>query len=530
MDRRGRHPRLAAVLFTDIVRSTETASTLGDRRWRELLSRHHRIIRSELKRYGGHEHDTAGDGFFASFSAPADAIRCAAACAAGVRQLGVEIRAGVNFGEVEMVDGKPGGLVVHAGARLLGLAASGQVLVSSSAHDVVPGAGIGFADLGEHRLKGLDAPMHVYSVTSIEGEPLAPPEPGAVDARLSAIQGSPVAEGRRWALLAAGALALVVAAWVVLGGRVEQPAAKVTGTSASEVGGSGAPVPLGSVAELDPSTGEVRTLVPFPLTPQFIDIAHTMAAGLGAVWIVRDTDIVHLDPLHGDTQEPVALPGETETASFSVTTGGGVVWALSELSLFRVNPGSNAAVKVLSLGRLSGQAPFPAQLASAGGWVWVGTSDGKLIRVDSTSRVDPIRTTTDPIDALAADDGGVWALDRLDGVITRFDARTLKASETVQLSADASSMTIDEQGDLWTLDESGGVVTDLTTKASVHVGDDPTGIVAGFGAVWVGDTDGTLRRIDIITNEVTEFPVGSAIAALAVDGSRGSLWVETGSP
>lgn len=97
MDRRGRHPRLAAVLFTDIVRSTETASTLGDRRWRELLTRHHRIIRSELKRYGGHEHDTAGDGFFASFSAPADAIRCAAACAAGVRQLGVEIRAGVNF-------------------------------------------------------------------------------------------------------------------------------------------------------------------------------------------------------------------------------------------------------------------------------------------------------------------------------------------------------------------------------------------------------------------------------------------------
>lgn len=187
-----------------------------------------------------------------------------------------------------MVDGKPGGLVVHAGARLLGLAESGQVLVSSSAHDVVPGAGIRFADLGELRLKGLDAPMHVYSVTGIEGEPLAPPEPGAVDARLSAIQGSPVAEGRRWALLAAGALALVVAAWVVLGGRVEQPAAKVTGTSASEVGGSRAPVPLGSVAELDPSTGEVRTLVPFPLVPQFIDIAHTMTAGLGAVWIVRD--------------------------------------------------------------------------------------------------------------------------------------------------------------------------------------------------------------------------------------------------
>src|SRR4051812_13289357 len=94
---------LATVLFTDIVGSTVIASELGDRRWRELLARHNAIVRRELKRFGGREIDTAGDGFFATFEAPADGIRCASAVSEAVHRLGIDIRAGLHVGECEQM-------------------------------------------------------------------------------------------------------------------------------------------------------------------------------------------------------------------------------------------------------------------------------------------------------------------------------------------------------------------------------------------------------------------------------------------
>jgi class 3 adenylate cyclase len=532
MDRRGRGGRLAAVLFTDIVRSTETASSLGDRRWREVLSRHHRLIRAELRRHGGHEHDTAGDGFFASFDAPADAIRCAVACAAAVRELGIEIRAGINFGQIEMVDGKPGGIVVHAGARIMGQGEAGQVIVSSAAHDVVPGAGIGFEDLGQRTLKGLDAPVHLFSVASVDGVPLEPPNSAEVaGSRLDAV-GVPAATGpRRWLSVAAGVLALAIGAWVVFGGRADVPRARTTGgspsTAASGVG-TGA-VPLGSVAEIDPETGAVLQVVPLPLAPQFIDVDHTVAAGLGAVWIVRNQRLVHLDPLHGDLQDPVDLPDQGPSASYSVAVEGGAVWALSEQTLFEVNPGSNKATPVISLGRANGQVPFPAQLAAAAGHLWIGTSDGKLIRVDAASG-DDRRVQTSAIDAIAADAGQVWTLDRTSGVITRFDSRTMKPDPPIELTTNARDLILDEDGGLWTLDAASGVLTQVETTRSVRVGTDPAALAVGLGSLWVGGADGNLWKVDPTTGTTTEIPIGSAIVALSVDAERGSVWVDTGSP
>ena len=250
MDRRGRGGRLAAVLFTDLVRSTETASELGDRRWRELLARHHRIIRAELRRHRGHEQDTAGDGFFASFDAPADAIRCAVACVAAVREVGVEIRAGVNFGQIEIVDGKPGGIVVHAGARIMGQGDAGQVIVSSAAHDVVPGASIGFEDLGERSLKGLATPVHLYVVTSLDGEPLVgPASEGDARSRREGVTAPSSGTGRRWLSALAGVVALAIAAWVILDGRVDTPEAGPSGLASGS--GSAKAVPSGSMAEID---------------------------------------------------------------------------------------------------------------------------------------------------------------------------------------------------------------------------------------------------------------------------------------
>ena len=113
---------LVTVLFTDIVGSTEIAAELGDRRWRDLVRRHHAIVRRELKRFRGRELDTAGDGFFARFDRPADAIRCACAISDDVRELGIEIRAGLHLGEAEVLEHKVGGIAVNVGARVMGVA------------------------------------------------------------------------------------------------------------------------------------------------------------------------------------------------------------------------------------------------------------------------------------------------------------------------------------------------------------------------------------------------------------------------
>ena len=128
---------LATVLFTDIVGSTAKAAELGDRGWRELLAAHHERIRRELSRFRGREVDTAGDGFFATFDGPARAIRCACAVTEAVRDLDIEIRAGLHTGECEIVDGKVGGIAVHIGARVSAEAGPGEVLVSSTVKDLV---------------------------------------------------------------------------------------------------------------------------------------------------------------------------------------------------------------------------------------------------------------------------------------------------------------------------------------------------------------------------------------------------------
>ncbi|HEX2291930.1 MAG TPA: adenylate/guanylate cyclase domain-containing protein [Gaiellaceae bacterium] len=154
---------LATVLFTDIVGSTERAAQLGDRRWREVLDEHNARVRRQLDRFRGKEVDTAGDGFFATFDGPARAIRAACAIRDSVREVGLEIRAGLHTGECELMGDKVGGIAVHTGSRVADAAQPGEVFVSSTVRDLVSGSGITFEERGEHELRGV-GPWRLYSV------------------------------------------------------------------------------------------------------------------------------------------------------------------------------------------------------------------------------------------------------------------------------------------------------------------------------------------------------------------------------
>jgi class 3 adenylate cyclase len=155
---------LATVLFTDLVGSTERAAALGDRAWRDLLTRHQEDVRRELGRFRGEELDSAGDGFFCRFDGPARAIACARAIVTGASQRDLDVRAGIHTGECEVVGEKLAGISVVTGARVSALAGRGEVLVSQTVKDLVAGSRFGLIDRGEHELKGVPGIWRVYAV------------------------------------------------------------------------------------------------------------------------------------------------------------------------------------------------------------------------------------------------------------------------------------------------------------------------------------------------------------------------------
>jgi class 3 adenylate cyclase len=156
---------VATVMFTDVVGSTERARAIGDRAWADLLEAHNARVRAELRRFGGREIDTAGDGFLTSFASPTAAIRCAKAVRASVAEIGIDIRIGLHTGECEVVGDKLRGMAVHIGARVSSKAEAGEVLVSQTVKDLVTGSGIDFTERGSHELKGVPGEWRLFAVT-----------------------------------------------------------------------------------------------------------------------------------------------------------------------------------------------------------------------------------------------------------------------------------------------------------------------------------------------------------------------------
>lgn len=163
---------LATVMFTDIVSSTERVLELGDAGWRALLERHHDLSRKHVVECGGRAVQATGDGYLATFDAPTRAVRCASELAVTVRDLGIELRAGLHTGEVERICGDLAGIAVHICARISALGGAGEVLASSTVRDVVFGSGIEFGDHGRHELRGIPGKWQIFRVQTVP--PTAP--------------------------------------------------------------------------------------------------------------------------------------------------------------------------------------------------------------------------------------------------------------------------------------------------------------------------------------------------------------------
>jgi class 3 adenylate cyclase len=163
----GIHSRiLATLLFTDLVGSTSKAAQLGDARWRELLSEHFEAARVELERFGGREVATTGDGMLARFEGPARALHCAVAIGRRAERIGLQVRAGVHVGEVELVGRDVRGVTVHEAARIMAAAAPGEILVSDLTRALAGASGLAFEDRGTHALKGLEGEWRLAAYIS----------------------------------------------------------------------------------------------------------------------------------------------------------------------------------------------------------------------------------------------------------------------------------------------------------------------------------------------------------------------------
>ena len=526
MQRRGGGRGLGAVLFTDIVGSTAIAAELGNTRWGELVARHHRIVRRELRRFDGREIDTAGDGFFATFERPVDAIRCAVTVADAVRELGIEIRAGVSFGELETVSGKPGGLVVNTAARVMSVAGPGEVLVPAAVKDLVPGAGIEFADHGVHRLKGLDDELRLVLVTTVDGTPLAVPlESDEAAERRRAI--APAPRRRTGALIIGIAAAAIVAAVIVLVATAdeEEPSAPPRAAAASR-----------GVVELDPGTGEVLQEIDFVDTgrPAFVGQTYSFEAGQGAVWAEAPVNfgavVFHVDPEHSEA-ERVQLPSAASGTFFtSLVPAFDALWATTDL-LVRVNPATDEVRPILPI-------PPPtalggASLAADGRNLWLGTPGGTLLKLDRNGRELDRRDLEGGIQLTEAGEGWVWVVDQGAGIMTKIDPSTLETAVQIHLDGNVDEIVVLD-GYVWALDFATGVLTRISIGSDRETGQatlpaDPTAMTAGAGSIWLSHEDGTITRVEPATMTGSEFAhVDGDAFAVAVDDERDSIWVYVG--
>jgi len=474
------------VLFTDIVGSTELAAELGDRRWRRTVAAHHAAIRAELKRHHGREVDTAGDGFFAVFESPTDAVRCAAAAVAAAHALGLRIRAAVHTGELEPAGGKYGGIAVHIGARLLALAGAQEVLVSGTVRELVAGSGHAFDDRGIHQLKGVPGEWHVHALALPrfeDGVPLVSVDDEQLRAFAARRQRLVVAA----LLILVGLLAAGLASVFLL---LDQPPPPVRGPNSIALYDAGGSAPVrafavdrgpsaiavgdgtywtanidaGTVSRIDARSGHATSLGQTGTRPTLVAIAGDRV-GVADRYSSR---LTLLDATAGTVI--LSLPLHASSLLFAESQ----LWLADDIQdrLVRLDPTSGAQLAEISLGRTAGA----ADVVLAADHLWVAAPRaGGLLRVDpSAGTTVDIQLGIADVRAVSAYADNVWlaspGLDRVarvDAASGRVAVNAEVCDTPVDIAATPSGAwvvcALDRQ--LWRLDLAGTVTLKITLDA-----------------------------------------------------------------
>ncbi len=506
---------LATVLFTDIVGSTELAAELGDRRWRDLVARHHGVVRAQLKRYRGREIDTAGDGFFAAFDRPAQAIECALAIIRDLAPLKLAIRAGVHVGELETSGGKLGGIAVHTAARVVAAAAPGEILVTATVRELVAGSDIGFDDRGTTTLKGVPGEWRLFAVTppaTLAEAGGSPDEAGA--ARAGERSGTRMPRFA-WPLVAGVAVVslVLVAAAVTLPQVLKPPI--VPG--------------IDTVARVDAAGSGFDLAVAVGRRPV------GLAAGDGGVWAINfgNGTVSRLDARTGQTGGPTAVGG-TPTA---IAHGAGAVWITTRYglqtgeqgSVVRFSPRLDRQESVIDTG--SGV----AGIGYGEGSVWVAQPlHDAVVRIDpaTNSVVREVPGGRAP-EVVAVGHRSVWVASPLDGFVQRIGVDAYDVQARVQVSM--PSVIAAGADAVWITSESTDTLTRLDAETNdrleFEVGDSPRGVAVTRDAVWVAlGTPGSLVRIDLATGEVERTLDVEGFADAVVADEHGRVWVSVREP
>jgi YVTN family beta-propeller protein len=503
--RRGGSPQrlLTTVLFTDIVGSTERAAQLGDRGWKDLVARHHAIVRQELHAFHGRELDTAGDGFFAIFDRPAQAIECATSISDHLAPLDIQIRAAVHMGEVEVMGDKVGGITVHVAARALALAGPGEVLVTRTVREVAAGADVTFSDRGVHEFKGVPEEWDIYAVEWRRRDLPTLDEPGGVEPT------------RRWAAgLAALAVLIVGGVVVTVSAYALLPRGRV----------AAAPVPQpDSAMRVDATSGEVVGVTPGLDTPTGIAVADDTA------WVLsQGARVLSGIPLGSGDPTTIGLPGSPT----GIAVGEGAAWITfgfgasgeTEGIVLREGTGAERDEQKIPVGNGVGA----IAVGERGLWVVNGLTN-RLIKIDpSTRAVSQSVTVGEQPVAVAVGEGSVWVAHALGRSIWRLDPVTMEKTAEIPLSDPPRALALGFKK-LWVVSDVGNsvAVIDIATnlpETPIPLEAGPRGIVAGRDAIWVACGRKTLARIDPASRTASRFlELPGPAEGVAVSGN--DVWV-----
>jgi len=475
-------------LFTDVEGSTRLLKQLRDR-YGEVLAEHRRILRAAFEEHGGQEIDTQGDAFFVAFRKATDAALAAAEAQRALAEHpwpdGGEcrVRMGMHTGEPTVGDEGYHGLGVHRAARIMAAGHGGQILLSQATCSVLEDdelPGIGLHDLGQHRLKDLDRPEHIYQL-DIEGLPQEFPPlrrtaeaPTAYTGHEAELEKAARAVVWRARLRTRRWLAGAIAGFLVAGGLI---AVLVLILGSSDTAQALSHVDANAVGLINPRTNRIADQVPVGARPSHL------AAGKGAVWVTNagDGTVSRIDPAKREVVQTIIVG----SAPTGIAIGNNAVWVANSLdgTVSRIDPVTNTVVQPIPVGN------GPVGVAFGAHSVWVAnTNDNTIARIGADSgRI--VKTLKTPGTELAFGAGALWASDRAANSVSRIDPAT------------------------------GSVVQ------AIAVGNGPTGLAFGDGAVWVANTlDGTVSRIDPDTNSVTAaIPVGDGPSGVAV--GAGGVWV-----